>query len=114
MKTTALLLAFIAGIFCNEVAQAQSGLPAPPELLTGYLFQDTNFLSVFGDEPLTQTNLALVSTWDNYGLQVDGTNAAWLSYAMESEGYPNLFLTNGTLEIWIVPNWISTGLGGTG
>jgi hypothetical protein len=61
MKTTALLLALIAGIFCNEVAQAQPGLPAIPEMLNGYLFQDTNFLSVFGDEPLSQTNLALVA-----------------------------------------------------
>jgi hypothetical protein len=112
-----------AGIIASAVvispldSRAQSGpppLPQPMELLTGYLFQDTNFLSIWGDQPLSQTNLALVSTWDYYGLQVDATNAAWLSYTFESDGYPNLFLTNATISCWLVPNWISSGLGGTG
>src|ERR1700685_4484343 len=96
-------LLLLSLIVSNTFAQ-----PVPPDLLTGYLFQDTNFLSVWGDPPLSQTNLALVPTWDNYGLQVDATNAAWLNYTMESDGYPNLYLTNGTLSVWVVPNWVST------
>ena len=53
-------------------------------------------------------------TWDGYGLQVDSSDPAWLSYPFVSDGYPNLSLTNATISCWLVPNWISSGLGGTG
>src|SRR5580692_11383883 len=84
-------------------ALAQSGPPPLPQamdLLDTWYFQDTNWFDVFGDPPLSDTNLTLVSTWDGNGLQVDSSDPAWLNYPFESDGYPNLFLTNGTIRFW--------------
>jgi hypothetical protein len=110
----AALALFGASIF---PALGQSGPPPIPEpmyLLNGYLFQDTNWLSIYGDQPLSYTNIDLVPTWDGNGLQVDSSDPAWLSYTFESDGYPNLFLTNGTIRGWFLGNWSGTNLGGTG
>ena len=112
VATTLILLRLISS---NAFAQSSPPpLPEPMYLLNGYLFQDTNWLSVYGDPPLSDTNIDLVDTWDGNGLQVDSPDPAWLSYTFESDGYPNLFLTNGTLKVWLLPNWAGTNLGGTG
>ncbi len=112
------LLPSIACLFAPVYALAQSDPPAFPDTfpLNVWYFDDSNWFSDAGDPPLSQTNLNLVTTWDDNGLQVDSTDAAWLSYPFtNSDGWPNLYLDDGSLRFWFLPNWISTNIdGGTG
>ena len=114
-RFTVLFVLFGTAIF---PAFAQSGVPMPDPVyisfLDQWLFQDTNWLDTWGDPPTGFTNIALVPDWSDGGLQVDSTNPASLCYPITYEGYADVMLTNGTLSAWVLPNWASTNLSGTG
>ncbi len=94
----------------TSLGRAQSGPPPlpplpPGEMLNMWEFQTTNFLSMRGDAPASLTNVALVESWNGNSLQVDSTNAAWITYAMvEADGRTNLAL-HGTVAMWFSGDW---------
>ncbi|MDB6123206.1 MAG: hypothetical protein JWQ71_2199 [Pedosphaera sp.] len=116
------ILTLAAILFCSSITSsfAQSGPPALPEPffpLNRWAFDDTNWLTAWGeDAPLSSTNIDLVPSWNNNALQVDNATPAWLHYKLvESNNRTNLMLNNGTVRFWFKPNWSSTNLvGGTG
>jgi len=122
MKTiiqTLTILAVLLGQLLAGGVYAQSGPPPLPpsgRLLDFWPFSGTNYLSVRGSAPVFMTNVALVPTWAGNGLQVDSTNAAWITYAVvETNGMTNLNCSQGTIEMWFSPDWNSSdGLGAWG
>jgi len=121
MKTTkwiAGLLLVIIGLSVPKRGFAQPPMPTLPagELLDAWDFSGTNFLSLRYSAPTSLTNVFLVPTWAGNGLQVDDTNAAWITYAVvEPSGKTNLDLAQGTLETWFSPDWNSSdGIGNWG
>jgi hypothetical protein len=89
--------------------------------LDSWSFDDTNLESDFGFAPLNLTNIEQVPDWDGEALQVDSTNAAWLTYGVTEDApgygeYTNLALDAGSVEFWFIPNWESgdTNFDGSG
>jgi hypothetical protein len=96
-------------------------LVPPGFSLDSWSFDETNLYADFGFAPLSFTNVEQVPDWDGEALQVDSTNAAWLTYGIVQEAagygeYTNLTLGTGTIEFWFIPNWESddTNFNGTG
>lgn len=80
--------------------------------LDSWSFEETNWDSDFGFAPLGYTNIEQVPDWDGNALQVDSTNAAWLTYGITENApgygeYTNLTLDTGSIEFWFLPNWQS-------
>ena len=60
----------------------------------------TNWTDDFGDSPLSWTNLS-ACTGDGPAVLMDSTNGSWLQYAIvESSGYTNLALNQGSVMGW--------------
>ena len=115
------VLAILVGLFAASGSFAQSGppaLPTPPagRMLNAWEFQATNWTSLFGDAPLSFTNLSLTADWAGNGLLMDSTNPASLNYAVvASDGWTNIAFLNGSIELWFSPDWNSTdGIGNWG
>lgn len=104
-------------ICLSAFSQGFQGL-VPPNfdyLLDSWSFNDTTWVSDFGDGPLSFTNLNNLPGIDGNALQVDSTNAAWLQYNIVDGVATNLTLTEGTIELWVLPDWNSgTGPGDYG
>src|SRR5580658_4457482 len=71
--------------------------------MDSWSFEDTNWNSDFGFAPLSYTNIVQVPDWDGNALQVDATNAAWLTYSITENApgygeYTNLTLDTGSIE----------------
>lgn len=84
----------------------------PGYWLDSWSFEDTNWDSDFGFAPLSYSNIVQVPDWDDNALQVDSTNAAWLTYAITENAsgygeYTNLSLHTGSIEFMFAPNWQS-------
>jgi hypothetical protein len=85
----------------------------PPGCCIGsWSFDETNLDSDFGFAPLSYANVEQVPDWDGNALQVDSTNAAWLTYGVTEDApgygeYTNLTLDTGSIEFWFVANWES-------
>ena len=84
----------------------------PGYWLDSWSFEDTNWDSDFGFAQLSYSNIVQVPDWDGNALQVDTTNAAWLTYAITENApgygeYTNLSLHTGSIEFMFVPNWQS-------
>lgn len=85
----------------------------PGYWLDSWSFEDgSNWDSDFGFAPLSYSNIVQVPDWDGNALQVDTTNAAWLTYAITENApgygeYTNLSLHTGSIEFMFVPNWQS-------
>ncbi len=80
--------------------------------MDSFSFEDTNWNSDFGFAPLSYANIVQVPDWDGNALQVDTTNAAWLTYNIVEYApgygkYTNLTLDTGSIEFWFVANWQS-------
>src|ERR1044072_5625493 len=74
-------------------ASAPPSLPTSPGIpLNWWKFDDTNFLSVFQDPPMSVTNVESVSSWDGNAAQIDLTNSpVQLRYRIvESDGWTNV------------------------
>jgi len=102
---------------CSGInAQPMPPLPNPWNNQIGnWSFEDTNWYSDFGYAPVSFTNLDNPAGFDGNALQVDSTNAAWLQYnIIEDDGFENLTFDQGTIELWVLPDWNSTTNGGTG
>src|SRR5580704_15337085 len=110
----AVFISLVLSMPCRIHAQSGPPLPPPPlgELLGIWRFDDTNWLTAGGFPPLSFTNIDLVPDWDVNAVQVDSTNAAWISYNMvETNGHTNLTLGYGSVLFWFLPNWSSTNEG---
>jgi Concanavalin A-like lectin/glucanases superfamily len=106
-------------LFCPFTSAAQGTndflwlkLIPPGYWLDSWSFDLTNLDSDFGFAPLSVTNVEQVPDWDGEALQVDSTNAAWLTYGIFENApgfgiYTNLTLDCGTIELWFLPNWES-------
>ncbi|HTV41408.1 MAG TPA: LamG-like jellyroll fold domain-containing protein [Candidatus Sulfotelmatobacter sp.] len=84
----------------------------PGYWLDGWSFENANWDSDFGFVPLSYANIVQVPDWDGSALQVDTTNAAWLTYNIVQNApgygaYTNLTLDTGSIEFWFIPNWES-------
>lgn len=84
----------------------------PGYWLDSWSFEATNWDSDFGFAPLSYSNIVQVPDWDDNALQVDSTNAAWLTYAITENAfgygeYTNLSLHTGSIEFMFAPNWQS-------
>ena len=102
---------------CSDInAQSLPPLPNPWNNQIGnWSFEDTNWYSDFGYAPVSFTNLDNPAGFDGNALQVDSTNAAWLQYnIIEDDDFENLTFDQGTIELWVLPNWNSMTNGGTG
>lgn len=111
------VLLVLLGLYGSGSSLAQSGPPPLPplppmpagRLLDVWEFSGTNFLSLRDAAPISLTNVTLVPTWAGNGLQVDSTNASWINYAVvEPSGRTNLDVAQGTIEMWISPDWNSS------
>jgi hypothetical protein len=109
----------VAGfLFCSNASPAQ-GITPPPDpnfQLNTWSFDDTSWYSDLGYAPLSFTNLNNPPSFDGNAVQVDSTNAASLQYnIVESDGTTNLTFNQGTIEVWVLPDWNSgTGSGNWG
>jgi alpha-tubulin suppressor-like RCC1 family protein len=86
------------------------GPPLPPDpyfLLDSWSFPDTNWYSDLGDAPISFTNLNNPPSFDGNALQVDSTNVAFLQYNIVDDVATNLTFSEGTIELWILPDWNS-------
>jgi hypothetical protein len=85
----------------------------PGYWLDSWSFEDgSNWDSDFGFAPLSYSNIVQVPDWDGNAMQVDTTNAAYLTYAITENApgygeYTNLSLHTGSIEFMFVPNWQS-------
>ncbi|HXB61072.1 MAG TPA: LamG domain-containing protein [Candidatus Acidoferrales bacterium] len=93
----------------------------PGYWLDSWSFEETNWDSDFGFPALSFTNIEQAPDWDGNALQMDSTNAAWLTYNIVEDApgygeYTNLALNTGSIEFWFVANWESadTNFYGTG
>ena len=93
----------------------------PGSYMDSWSFEETNWDSDFGFAPLSYSNIVQVPDWDGNALQVDSTNASWLTYSIAENAprygeYTNLTLDTGSIEFWFVANWESddTNYFGTG
>src|SRR5581483_4298712 len=115
----ALFITFGA-VACSSRALAQSTPPLPPTppgYITGHWnFDDTNSWSGPANfAPLSFSNIVGVPSWEGNALWVDSTAPAWLQYpVVEPAGHTNLVCAQGTLSVWVWPDWTSGSLGGTG
>jgi hypothetical protein len=126
MKTTIRVRQAILALFVLAVAVssfAQDGFPPPPPppifpgtILDAWELSDSNFLSYFRYAPVLVTNAGLAESWNEYSLQIDITNAAWLTYAVvEPDGKTNLDFLRGSVSLWFAPDWGSgNGIGNWG
>jgi hypothetical protein len=101
------------GLCIANKSSGQSGPPPLPTLPAGQIldvweFQDSNWLSAFGDVPLSFTNISLTADWAGNGLLMDSTDPATLNYAVIGpDGWTNITFDNGTISMWFSPDWSS-------
>ena len=94
--------------------------PAPPvsqgEFLNAWHFNDTNFLSFFGDPPKAAQGLSLVPSWEGNAVKIAATNSLLQYREIGTNGTTtNIVCQNGTVFLWFLPNWNSgTGPGSYG
>lgn len=86
------------------------------EMWLGYWsFNNTNWTGEFGQSPLVHTNLELVAGCNYDAVRINSPTTARLSYRdIETNGWANINVRQGTIRFWFRPNWASTNKGGTG
>jgi len=86
------------------------------EMWLGYWrFNDTNWLGDFGQIPVTHTNLQSVPGLNVKAVGVNSNTVARLTYRdVETNGWANVNVRQGTIRFWFRPSWASTNSGGTG
>ncbi|HSY42452.1 MAG TPA: LamG-like jellyroll fold domain-containing protein, partial [Candidatus Acidoferrum sp.] len=107
-------LLYAASGFAWEVTPNFSWLELlpPGSYMDSWSFEGTNWDSDFGFAPLSCSNIVQIPDWDGNALQVDATNAAWLTYDITENAprygeYTNLTLGTGSIEFLFSPNWES-------
>src|SRR5258707_2923039 len=94
--------------------------PPPPTepgiFLNAWHFNDTNFLSFWGDPPKTAAGLSLTASWEVNAVKILATNSLLQYREIETNGVTtNIVCQNGTIYLWYLPNWNSgTGSGNYG
>jgi hypothetical protein len=121
-KPIAVLLSVAAAVF----APRANGQVLPPDMPPGtngplqifQFYDDDWYAGHFGQyAPRSFTNIDNIPITNAplAALQVDSTDPAWLQYnVFEADGHTNLAVQNGSLVMWVMGNWTSTNLGGTG
>jgi hypothetical protein len=104
-------------VLAPAISHAQPGLPTGSQI-GSWSFMDTNWLDDFGNPPIAFTNIVnATNAGDGNALLIDSTNAAFLQYYIwepPNNSWTNLIVMQGTVTMWISPNWSSTSQGGTG
>ena len=94
--------------------------PPPPTepgiFLNAWHFNDTNFLSFWGDPPKAAAGLSLTASWEVNAVKILTTNSLLQYREIETNGVTtNIVCQNGTIYLWFLPNWNSgTGSGNYG
>src|SRR5438067_459367 len=89
-------------------------LPTEPGIfLNAWHFNNTNFLSYWGDPPKASQGLLLVPSWEVNSVQISSNNSVLQYREIETNGVTtNIVCQNGTIYLWFLPNWNSgTGPG---
>jgi hypothetical protein len=115
------IAAFTVCLLSLSPALCQPGPPPlPPDpFLDSYSFEDTNWLSQYGDAPIAFTNLVSVPEWNGNALLLDTTNEvpAYLAYnIVETNGYTNIAFSAGAIRCVFICDWATadTNQNGTG
>jgi len=111
-----LVVLALAGVLVPS-AKADVPLPGTNNLwLDLWDFADnTNWTTYLNYAPLSFTNISSVPAGPGDALVVDSTNAAWINYNVnEYNGWTNLTVDTGSLQMWVMPNWAGTNQGGAG
>ncbi len=97
------------GLLLTRSSFALLGPPPLTDVQIGaWNFDDTNWLTMVGDSPISFTNLDNPVDWDGHALQVDSPHPAWLQYnIVEEDNTTNLTFPQGTIELWFNPDWNS-------
>ncbi len=93
--------------------------PPPPTepgiFLNAWHFNDTNFLSFWGNPPMAATGLSLAPSWEVNAVMIVATNALLQYREIETNGITtNIVCQNGTIYLWFKPVWDSASIGGAG
>ncbi len=88
---------------------ALSGPPPLTDVQIGaWSFDDTNWFTEGDNSPISFTNLDNPPDWDGNALKIDSAHPAWLQYnIVENSGETNLTFTQGTIQLWFLPDWNS-------
>ena len=109
---------FVAFIVTINVALCQSPPPLPAMPLDLWVLAQTNWLDLFGDEPLGFAGLNVASGWGDRAetaLSVDTNCPAYLNLpATNAYGGNNISLDTGAITFWYQANYTSVPDGGTG
>jgi len=103
IKTAVALLLALACLSQPTHAPATGLIPSTnssPPALDFWQFSDTNWLSHFGNAPISYTNLVNVPyLGDGNCLLLDSTNAAWLQYSTTQNGTNRLSVPTGSSPV---------------
>jgi len=105
--------AFIIAVLALSTlrGQAQTPPPLPFWQLSTWSFEDTSWYSDLGYTPLSFTNLNNPPSFDGNAVQVDTNVPAWLQYnIVESDSTTNITFEEGSIEMWVLPDW-NSGIG---
>jgi hypothetical protein len=108
IKLTGMIL-IVLGLLRSVSSFALSGPPPLTDLQIGaWSFDDTNWLTLNGNSPISFSNLDNPPDWDGNALKIDSPHPAWLQYnIVENSGATNLAFTQGTIQLWFLPDWNS-------
>jgi len=86
-----------------------------PKALDFWAFSDTNWVTQYGNLPISFSNLVNVPyLGDGNCLLLDSAQPAWLQYSLTHNGTNRLTVDTGTVVIWFASSWSGTNAGGQG
>jgi hypothetical protein len=86
----------------------------PVATLGVWHFDAGNWTGTLGQTPIITNNLQLVSGIVSNAVELTSTNSQLCYNVVETNGYRNLDLQNGSARFWFKPNWSSADQGGAG
>lgn len=107
-----------AAVWITSNVQAQL-TPGNSIFLNEWTFEDgTNWLATDGNGPISLGGIECVNDGAGHSLLVDGTEPAWLNFAITETfnggSLTNLSLQKGTIMFWFMPLWSGANAGGDG
>lgn len=83
-------------------------------LLGLWYFDDSSWLGVQGQAPVTATDLQLAPSWSSNAVELAASDAHLCYHVVEDSGHTNINFQSGTVRFWFCPNWNSVNQGGSG
>lgn len=94
---------------------AQPALPPPPPpTLNAFWFDTTNWVAGRGVQPITNTALTLVTSFDSNAVKFASAPARLEYPCLATNGFTNITVNRGCLHFWFKPGFGSTNAGGQG